>query len=121
MLVEVFYLPKGGGVSQGRYGLGYGMTGACAERNSCTEICLREIVLCDFELAERERACLVEDSDINLSEAFKRAAILQCNVEFEQPPRRHDMDHRHSQSQRARAGDDQHRNSNCQRMVPVPG
>ena len=67
-------------------------------------------------------AGLVEQGDIDLGQPLERAAILH----HQPAPRKRaccdDLRRRHGKAHRARAGDDQHRNGDHQRLVPAgPG
>jgi hypothetical protein len=61
-------------------------------------------------------------SAVHFGQPFEGRAVLDENAPLHQRARRHDLRHRHGQSERARARDDQHRNRDHQRMIePGPG
>ena len=71
------------------------------------------------QLAQGQRAGLVEHHRIDFGEALQPATVLHQNAGLEQAPRRGDLDHRHRQGQRAGAGDDQHRDADGQRGMRI--
>ena len=70
-------------------------------------------------LAQRERAGLVEHDRVDLGQPLERVGRLDDDARAEQAAGRRHLHRRHGQRQRARAGDDEHRDRERQRLLPA--
>ena len=70
-------------------------------------------------MARRQGAGLVEDDNINVGQAFERAAIANHDTLVKQPPGGNDMHHGYGKAERAGTGDDENRDRNGDRPVRV--
>ena len=69
--------------------------------------------------AERERSGLVDQRAVDLGHALERRAVLDQHAALHQRACRDDLCGGHGKAERARAGDDQHRHRDQQRLVPT--
>ena len=69
--------------------------------------------------AKRQRPGLVDQRAIDLGQPLERRAVLDQHAHAHQRPRRDDLRRRHRKAERARAGDDQHRDRDQHALVPA--
>lgn len=70
-------------------------------------------------LADGQRARLVQEHRVDLSETLHRRAILDHDTALEKPPSRNDLDDRNGKTECAGARDDEHRHRDQHGMADI--
>ncbi len=70
-------------------------------------------------LPDRQGACLVEQHGVDFGQSLHRRAFLDHDAMPKEPACRHHLHHRNSKAKRTGAGDDENRNRDQHRLLPV--